>query len=154
MKLGIETDTQDYTGRIINEVKNFNISEKDIHKVFKLFTGRIKQLPPLYSAKKVKGIPLYKYARKGIDVKRDKKTVEVYEITPINLSIPFIIFKVRCSKGTYIRTLVSDIGERLGTFACLVELRRIRSGIFKIEDAITINRLKEDLNKGGVRIWH
>lgn len=135
LKLGIETDTQDIEGKIIAE-KDINlVSEPLIRKVFSEFIGEIEQLPPMYSASKVSGKKLYEYARKGIEIERQKKKIQIYKLDIKKISLPFVEFDVECSKGTYIRTLCADIGKNLSCGGTLFSLRRTASGNFSIEQA-------------------
>ncbi len=144
LKLGVETDTMDYTGRIIGEKGIGTLDESDIQRVFLKFRGEIRQIPPMFSALKKGGVRLYSLARRGKEVPRPSRTVVIRELNLLDLDLPFIRFFVRCSRGTYIRVLGSDIGKELGFGGHLVELRRIRSGVFGIEDAASI----EDVEKG------
>jgi len=133
MRLGITTDTQDITGKVIAKSEVVNIAEEKIRKVFKNFLGKIEQIPPMVSAVKVKGERLYKLAREGKEVERSKRTVEIYRLDLLNYEPPDITLEVSCSKGTYIRTLCHDVGKILGCGACLKSLRRTRSGIFTLK---------------------
>ncbi len=135
MKLGIITDTQDMTGKIIAKNERINIPEERIKKVFKNFLGKIEQIPPMVSAVKVKGERLYKLAREGKEVERPKRTIEIYRLHLLEYKPPDITFEVSCSKGTYIRTLCHDVGKILGCGACLKSLRRTRSGIFSLKES-------------------
>lgn len=145
MILGIDTDTMDITGRVIRRSPMIP-SIDEIKEVIEKFKGTIKQTPPMYSAVKVGGTPLYKFARKGIEVGRIPREVHIYEIKIEMIEPPEIAFEIHCSKGTYIRALVSDIGKELGCGGCLKELRRLRSGIFTIDDAISIDEaMKQDV---------
>jgi len=138
IRLGITTDTQDRDGKpikVVEDLSGFDLSDSHIQEVFKRFEGKIKQVPPMFSAKKYKGVPLYKYARKGVEVPREFKEVEIYEIKPTRVELPFVGFFLRCSKGTYVRTLAHDIGEALGCGGHLYSLTRLRNGPFGIEDA-------------------
>jgi len=138
IRLGITTDTQDRDGKpvkVIEDLSQFDLSSSRIQEVFKGFEGRIKQVPPMFSAKKYRGVPLYKYARKGVEVPRDFKEVEIYEIKLKKVELPFVEFFLRCSKGTYVRTLAHDIGEALGCGGHLYSLTRLRNGPFSLEDA-------------------
>jgi len=137
MRLGIRTDTQDMTGTVLAEQEP-RVAEADIRSVLASFTGRITQIAPRYSAVKVRGKALYKWARKGIDVESPAREVEIREIVLRGIETPRVRFAVTCSKGTYIRTLCADAGERLGCGAALEGLRRTRSGPFRIEDAVRI----------------
>jgi tRNA pseudouridine55 synthase len=142
MGLGKRTDTFDVTGKIVDEVKEFYVDEDRIKKVLRNYIGVIEQVPPMYSAIKVKGKPLYKLARKGVEVERPKRKVEIYSIDLLRFELPYLDLKVVCSKGTYVRVLCDDIGKELGTFGYMASLIRTRVGYFKIEDSITINDLK------------
>lgn len=148
MQLGIKTDTHDISGTIVATGDWSHISEEDIRETFQKFTGVLEQTPPMVSALKHQGVRLYRLARAGKTVDRPKRTVNVYEFRVEEINLPKIHFFARVSKGTYLRTLVSDLGEVLGSFAALTQLRRVRSGSFTLEDAITIDQLKKlDSNK-------
>ena len=129
MLLGVETDTLDIEGKIIAR-KEPCVTKRDIENVLKSFAGKIEQAPPRYSAIKFKGKPMYRWARKGIVVNPNPRVIEVHQITLEDVELPYVTFLVSCSKGTYVRSLCSDIGEKLGCGACLSGLRRIRSGYF------------------------
>lgn len=148
MKLGEVTDTQDATGRVIKETKEFNISEEELHEAFRKFTGKIKQIPPMYSAVKVGGIPLYKMARKGKEIPRTPREIHIKGIKLNEYSGRFVKFDVTCSKGTYVRTLCNDIGDYLGAGAHMYSLERLASGEFTINNSITLEEL-EGLKKSG-----
>jgi tRNA pseudouridine55 synthase len=141
MRLGIKTDTFDITGKIIEENKNPPDPAK-IRDMLINFQGEINQRPPIFSALKFKGQRLYKLAREGRGVIAKKRRVFIYYIKKIKIFLPEVFFEVKCSKGTYIRSLCNDIGEVLNCGAVLKELRRIKSGRFIIEDALSIERLK------------
>jgi tRNA pseudouridine55 synthase len=141
MKLGEETDTQDAYGKIISKCAFVQKSKKEIEDAFFEFKGTIWQIPPMFSAIKKNGIPLYRLARRGEEVKREPRKIEIYKIEIKNIDIPYITFNVVCSKGTYIRSLVYDIGKKLGCGAHLTALKRLRSGNFTIEDALSLNRI-------------
>ncbi len=141
--LGVETDTQDSTGIIISKCNKVHFSENKIRSVFKRFEGKIEQFPPIYSALKHKGVPLYKLARKGKPVQKPSRSVFISYIDILDLNLPFVRFEVLCSSGTYVRTLCSDIGTSLGCGGHLKELRRTESSQFTIQDAVTISELKE-----------
>lgn len=142
MKLGETTDTQDLTGRIIERGKKIDVAEENIRNALKSFEGRILQEPPMFSALKHRGVPLYKFARKGIDIPRKPREVYIYNINLLDINLPFITFRTLCSKGTYIRTLCNDVGKKLGTGAHLFKLQRIAVGLFKIDDAITLDEME------------
>jgi tRNA pseudouridine55 synthase len=141
LHLGIETDTQDITGNIIAESSVPELFEKVIKDVFHEFEGDILQVPPSYSALKHEGVPLYRLAREGNAIKKDARPVTIDSLDILKIELPFIRFSVRCSSGTYIRTLASDIGARLDCGAHLSELRRIECGSFCINDAISLDNL-------------
>ena len=147
IKLGIKTDTADITGNIIetsdiNVVKS--ISEEKIREVIKTFIGKQKQLPPMYSSIKVNGMKLYEYARKGIEVKVEPRDIEIFDIFDVKVEGDEIIYTVHCSKGTYIRSLCEDIAKKLGTVGTMSYLRRIKTGDFSIENAITLEEIQEE----------
>lgn len=143
---GIKTDTQDPTGRIIQERK-CSLDKEHLTKVLNKFTGIIEQLPPMYSAVKHKGKKLYQYARKGIDIKRTPRQIEIKELTLKTLNKNQAGFFIKCSKGTYIRQLFSDIGDEMGCGAHVHALRRICSGAYDIDKAISFDRLNSLTNK-------
>ena len=142
MTLGKTTSSQDKEGEVLEEKPVPAFSEADIRKAFDAYLGDFEQLPPMVSAIKMNGVPLYKLARKGQEVERKLRPVKVasYEITRIEL--PEIDFTVRCTKGFYVRTYTHDIGAVLGCGAHLSNLRRTRSGKFTLERAVTIDELK------------
>lgn len=144
MKIGEETDTQDIDGSITNKYDIQGVQAEDIVSVLRGFIGVYTQTPPMYSAVKRQGTPLYKLARKGIEVFRQPKAVTIYQLDIIEISIPYIRFKVACSKGTYIRTLCHDAGKRLGCGAYLSSLQRIRSGRFAIEDSLSLDDISHN----------
>ncbi|HNX90633.1 MAG TPA: tRNA pseudouridine(55) synthase TruB [Candidatus Omnitrophota bacterium] len=155
MKFGEKTDTGDSDGKVIESFP-VNVSKDDIIRVMDMFRGEIEQVPPMFSAKKHKGKKLYDLARKGIEVERPPVRVVIKEIEIVNFDIPFVEFRVVCSKGTYIRQLADDIGQRLGCGAHLVELRRSRSGDFSVENAVSMDAIRamdgEKLNESILRI--
>lgn len=142
MKLGEKTDTLDTEGTIIQTVKDFSLEIKEIEAVIERFKGSILQSPPMYSAIKMKGQPLYKLARQGLVIDRPQRNVNIHRIEIMEFTSPLLTIKVSCSKGTYIRTLCDDIGDALGVGAHTVELRRTGTGNIRIEDAITLEELK------------
>ena len=147
LSLGVTTDTADAEGNIL-ERKNpvfYKENIKKIKEIFEFFHGRIEQIPPMYSAKKINGKKLYEFARKGVTVKRAPSVVFVKEIRVLDVSTPHVSFYVKCSKGTYIRQLAHDIGERIGCGAHLTFLRRTKIGPFSVRDALPLERLKEAL---------
>ena len=147
LKLGIKTDTADGEGNIVIQKEvNSNIDVEKIKSVFSNMIGKQKQIPPMYSAIKVNGKKLYEYARKGETVKIEPREIELYnlELIDYNTNIHEIIFKISCSKGTYIRTVCEDIAEHLETVGYMKELKRTKVGIFNIESAINIEELDEN----------
>ena len=148
LKLGIRTDTLDSEGKILEERKvDTAILEntENIKKVLNSFEGKQEQIPPIYSAIKVKGKKLYEYARNGEKVEVQARQIEIYniELQEVDVKNQEIVFKVECSKGTYIRSLCEDIATRLGTIGYMKELNRTRVGSFGIEDSITLEELEK-----------
>lgn len=144
MKLGMVTDTLDITGTVL-ETKPVDVSEEDVIQAIDSFRGWITQIPPKYSALKVNGKPLYKYAREGVEVEIKSRKIYVADIQPmeVNLGENRILFRVTCSKGTYIRTICDDIGKKLGCGGTMTALQRIQSGCFRVEDARTLPEILE-----------
>lgn len=146
LQLGEKRDTADVEGKIIEtkEVLQENLKIENIEKVFKELIGKQEQVPPIYSALKVNGKKLYEYARKGEKVEIEPRQIEIYSLKIINVDDKnrTIEFEVKCSKGTYIRTLCETIAERLQTIGYMKELKRTQVGEFKIEDCITIEELE------------
>ena len=143
LHLGKLTNTLDTEGDIIEKGIVPNLNEKKIVKVLDSFLGAQKQMPPMFSAKKHKGVRLYKLARKKIEVQRDEVDITINDISLISLLSNKIIFNVDCSKGTYIRVLGSDIAKSLGTIGYLTNLKRTRVGDFLIEDSVSIDKFNE-----------
>ena len=140
--LGRTTDTQDVTGAILAE-KAVHLSPADIEEVLPRFRGDIFQVPPMYSALKVNGKKLYELARKGQEVERQPRPITVFELTNLGFDGTRLSLRVKCSKGTYIRTLCQDIGDALGCGGCMEALRRVRAGEYGIEDAVPLEQLLE-----------
>ena len=143
LQLGKLTNTLDTEGDIIEERIVPDLNEKKIVKVLDSFLGAQKQRPPMFSAKKHKGVRLYKLARKKIEVQRDEVDISINDISLVSLLSNKIIFNVDCSKGTYIRVLGSDIAKSLGTIGYLTNLKRTRVGDFLIEDSVSIDKFNE-----------
>ena len=147
LKLGIKTDTADAEGKIVDEreVPDNIIEKENVLNVLNSFIGKQKQVPPMYSAIKVNGKKLYEYARKNVKVEIQARDIEIYEIklNTINKTEKTVAFTVKCSKGTYIRSLCEDIAEKLGTVGCMKELNRTKVGIFSIQDSITVEELEK-----------
>jgi tRNA pseudouridine55 synthase len=135
MLLGIATDSQDADGEVVAEKPVPPLTADDLEQVLVKFRGDIQQIPPMVSAIKHKGQPLYKLARKGQTVEREPRNVHIYDLRVLKLDLPRIEFRVACTKGTYVRTLCHDIGEVIGCGAHLAGLRRTRSGDLDVKDA-------------------
>jgi tRNA pseudouridine55 synthase len=142
IRLGATTDTQDRTGKIIAEAPVGELSRERMLETLERFRGRLEQVPPMYSAVRVGGKRLYELARKGVEVERAARTVVVHEIELLALESPLLRIRVRCSKGTYVRTLAHDLGETLGCHAHLTALRRTASGPFTLAQAIPLAELR------------
>ena len=142
IKLGVTTDTQDITGNVISESKGELPSFEEFAKIAKEFEGEILQTPPMYSALKVGGVKLLNYAREGVTIEREARKVNIYSCDPLEKNGEFFL-DVKCSRGTYIRTLCADIGERLGCGACMSSLVRTEVDVFKIEDAVVFDDLND-----------
>ena len=157
--LGKSTDTQDISGTILNEVDIQKYKEwlgdEKITEAILSFVGKYDQLPPMYSAIKVNGKKLYELAREGKEVERKTRQVEILSIDILKIDFPYVSMRVECSKGTYIRTLCHDIGEKLQVYGTMTKLERIKSGSFEIKDAIKLSKVEElvkgenDENKSG-----
>ena len=142
-RLGIVTDTLDITGTVLEE-REVNAKREDIEALLPSFTGEIFQLPPMYSAISVDGVRLYELARKGLEIEREQRKITIYSLSlrETDTEGEYEI-DVKCSKGTYVRTLIADIGEKLGCGAVMTALRRTLSNGFSIEDAVTEEELQE-----------
>lgn len=141
--LGIRTDTLDITGNVLSETVP-DIREEDVLRALAGLVGVRQQVPPVYSAVKFKGKPLYRWARRGVVVTPEPRTVEVFQVDIVEMDLPRITFTVSCSKGTYIRSLCADIGDVLGCGATLYALRRTRSGSFSEAAALFLDGLTEE----------
>ena len=152
LKLGSCTDTQDATGRVTKEapVRNLNVTE--IEEALEKFTGQIEQVPPMVSALKVKGQTLYKLARRGVEVERQPRKINIKSIELKTFNPPDISINVVCQKGTYVRTLCEDIAKQLGCCGHMLYLRRIRSGDFSIDQAVAVEKLKS-ATAGDLEQW-
>jgi tRNA pseudouridine55 synthase len=139
--LGVTTSTQDRQGEVVNERDVPPLDESQIRAAFEKFRGDFYQMPPMVSAKKHGGVPLYKLARQGKVVEREPRLVHVYRYTIDRIALPEIDFSVLCSKGFYVRTYVHDIGEELGCGAHLKSLRRTRSGRFDVANSIRVDEI-------------
>ena len=141
LHLGIDTDTQDMSGTVLEE-RPVNVTEEEVRKVLKSFVGEQLQVPPMYSALKVNGKKLYELAREGKTVERKARPVCFYEIEPLEFHLPLVKIRVTCSKGTYIRTLCHDIGEKLGCGGCMEELLRSRVGRYSLFESHTLAQVE------------
>lgn len=147
-RLGIKTTTYDLEGEIIEKNDPSNINNEDILKAINSFRGEYSQVPPMYSALKKNGVRLYELARKGIEVEREGRLINIYNIEDIKISNPTVSMKVTCSKGTYIRSLCYDIGEALGVGAAMTKLKRTKTSKFSEEESINISDINSDnINK-------
>ena len=147
LKLGIRTTTYDLEGEVLEERDPSHLTEEEILNAINSFKGEYSQIPPMYSALKQNGVRLYELARKGIEVERKGRLVNIYNLEDIKINNPYISMKVTCSKGTYIRSLCYDIGEKLGVFATMTQLNRAKNSVFSQEKSININELtKENIN--------
>ena len=147
-KLGITTDTGDSDGNVVAEMPIPEITEQILYAVLPSFIGQQQQVPPMYSALKFQGQPLYKLARQGIEIERKSRTVNIYDIILISFTSDSFTLEVKCSKGTYIRTLVEDISASLSTGGHVIALRRLESAGYAIEQAITIESIEECADEG------
>ena len=142
LKPGLTTDTEDITGTVLTQ-QTVSLSEADVLRVLPQFRGEIFQIPPMYSALKVNGQKLYDLARKGKEVARQPRPITIHELTFLGFCEDGIRLRVKCSKGTYIRTLCKDIGEALGCGGCMAALRRVSAGEYTIAEAVPLQKLLE-----------
>lgn len=147
MRLGVVTDTQDMTGAVLKS-SEVSVSPEDVKEVLASFIGEQMQVPPMYSALKVNGKKLYELAREGKTVERKARPVHFFEIKCLEMKLPLVRFSVTCSKGTYIRTLCNDIGEKLGCGGAMEELLRTQVGRFSLEDSLTLAQVEEAVRAG------
>ena len=149
IKLGIRTDTGDSEGSIIERNAGISVSRKAIERALTKFKGEVEQVPPMHSAIKMNGVPLYKLARKGITVEREPRLVTLYQICLVEFVNSELELEISCSKGTYIRTIADDLGQELGCGAHVIELRRTQAGVFTEKDSISSEELAlEKENRG------
>ena len=149
--LGITTDTYDQEGKVASQEPCPQLEAADLQAALQRFTGRIQQIPPMYSAVKMGGRPLYRLARRGVTVERKPRSVEIQGIELLEWAPPALLFEVECSKGTYIRSLAHDLGQSLGCGAYLSELVRLSSGPFSVEDALPLEVAESSFTDGS---WH
>jgi tRNA pseudouridine55 synthase len=148
--LGIETDTQDPTGTVISTCEAVDVPEDTLRAVMKSFVGTMDQAPPVYSALKHQGVPLYRLARKGEPFQKPARQIQIYRLDILEIALPLVRFEVSCSAGTYIRTLCADIGKVLGCGGHLKNLRRTGSSGYAITDAIALSELEGLARSGDV----
>jgi len=141
IQLGVTTTTGDQEGEVVNQ-KDVVLKPNQLEETLQKFTGDITQIPPMFSALKFEGKPLYEYARQGIEIERKSRQVTIYDITLNKIEESIVILEVSCSKGTYIRTLAEDIGHALGCGAYLKGLERTQTGNFQLSDALTIEAIE------------
>lgn len=147
MLLGKTSDTQDASGTILTE-KEVTASKEEVREAVMSFVGTYDQIPPMYSALKVNGKKLYELARQGVEIERKPRTVEIHHIRIEEIALPYVTFTVGCSKGTYIRALCADIGDKLGCGALMESLVRTRVGTFPIEEALKLSQVEELVREG------
>ena len=140
LRLGLTTDTEDISGEVLAQCEAF-VTGEQLEKVLERFRGEILQVPPMYSALKINGQKLVDLARKGKTVERQPRPITIHELTLLGMEAEGIRLRVRCSKGTYIRTLCKDIGEALGCGGCMAELRRVQAGEYTIAEAVPLQEL-------------
>ena len=143
LRLGMTTDTEDISGNVLTEQDAF-VTGEELEAVLEKFRGEILQVPPMYSALKINGQKLVDMARKGKTVERQPRPITIHELTLLGMEAEGIRLRVRCSKGTYIRTLCKDIGEALGCGGCMAALRRVQAGEYTIDEAVPLLQLLEE----------
>ena len=148
IRVGSSTDTYDSEGTITDQTSDIDVSEEQFNEILQQFTGEIEQVPPPYSAVKVKGRKAYEMARRGEEVELKPRIINVYSLEVLEWDPPESVIDVYCSSGTYVRSLANDIGKALGTGAYLVGLRRTKSGRFTLRDAVPLRILREAFEAG------
>ena len=149
MRLGVVTDTQDMTGTVLRQ-EEVTVTPEETEEALASFVGEQMQIPPMYSALKVNGKKLYELAREGKTVERKARPVHFFEIRLLEMELPLVRVRVTCSKGTYIRTLCHDIGEKLGCGAAMESLLRTQVGRFELKDSLTLSQVEEAVADGTV----
>lgn len=149
--LGMETDTQDTSGKVIARYP-VTCNEKQVEEAIYSFLGTYEQIPPMYSALKVNGKKLYELAREGKVVERKPRTVKILDIQIIEMNLPFVKIKVSCSKGTYIRTLCHDIGQKLGCGGCMSSLLRTKVSSFVLDESVTLDEIAKAVSEQ--KVWN
>jgi len=152
LKLGVRTDSGDCEGNVLESCANFQISQLQIEEALTPFRGEIEQVPPMYSALKVNGVPLYKMARKGQTIEREARRITVYSIELTAFEGDELELEIACSKGTYIRTIADDLGQSLGCGAHIIALRRTQAGAFTEADCVTTQKLMQEFESGGLSV--
>ena len=152
LRLGITTDTQDMSGTVLEE-NPVNATEQQVRETIAGFVGEQLQIPPMYSALKINGKKLYELAREGKTVERKARPVCFYQIEVLDIQLPVVRIRVACSKGTYIRTLCHDIGQKLGCGGCMEQLLRTRVGRFSLEESHTLSEVEQAVADGTVCKW-
>ncbi len=150
IKLGERTDSGDSAGVVIERSDDFSVSRKMIEQALQQFKGAIAQVPPMYSALKVNGVPLYKMARKGTVIERQPRQITIYSIELTSFEDSELEVEIACSKGTYIRTIADDLGQALGCGAHIVALRRTQAGVFTEQDCVTRQYLESEKEQAGL----
>ena len=150
IKLGIRTDSADSEGQVIAECDEVNVSREQVEQALQSFKGETQQIPPMHSALKVDGVPLYKLAREGKTISREARSICVYELELTDFQGDEIELEITCSKGTYIRTIADDLGQDLGCGAHIIALRRLQAGAFTEADCVSTDALREVKEKHGM----
>lgn len=150
VQLGVETDTYDATGQILSS-QDVDLAPVQVESALRSFVGKIEQIPPAHSAVQKNGVRAYKLARQGVAVELEPRPVEIYSIVVRSIEKAQVEFDVHCSKGTYIRSLAHDLGAKLGTGAHLAALRRLASGVFTLEQSVTLDQLRDRAARGDVQ---
>jgi len=148
IKLGVVTDTYDATGQVVQEKDASSVTRDQLEHLLPSFVGRIEQVPPMYSAIKRQGTPLYRLARAGVEVERKPREIDIYSIDLLDWQPPFFVIDVECGKGTYVRSLAYDIGQSLGCGAHLFTLVRLKNGVFDIAEGLTVEQIEDAFNSG------
>ncbi len=147
IKFGMTTDTYDLEGEVTSR-RPVDISFEELEEALSGFVGEVEQTPPVYSALKINGKPAYEYAREGKEIEMESRTVTVHSLELLDWDPPEAVIDIQCSSGTYVRSLASDLGEKLGSGATLTGLRRTKSGKFGLRDAVSLRRLEEAFENG------
>ncbi len=141
--LGMQTDSSDIQGKVLQKNPYEHITQENVEKIFSEFVGDLKQVPPMVSAVRHKGRKLYELARKGIQVERVPRNITIMKLAIERIEFPNVQFYMECSKGTYVRQLAQDIGDRLGCGACISQIERVKVGSFSIEDSVSVENANE-----------